>query len=265
MFRQRLITILVLMPLVLLALYFANLWMFASVLFLFVLLSGIEWVQLIPLRNLAEKSLFIVLLFVAVGFSYYWLSLWLFVGLISWAFILVALLFFPASQKIWGRPWVVIFAAFVLLPLFAIAFLNLFQFPQGKPLIVYLLAIVWSADIGAYLVGKWGGRNKLIPKVSPGKTYEGALGGFLAGLLIAFVGYTYFKPANGINWFILAAATIVISIVGDLFISMLKRRQKLKDTGHLFPGHGGVLDRIDSLIAALPLFYFGLLYFPVGI
>ena len=98
----------------------------------------------------------------------------------------------------------------------------------------------------------------MIPHVSPGKTIEGATGGFAMAMLVSLVGYVYFKPAHALIWFVVAVCTILISMLGDLFISMLKRRCHLKDTGQLIPGHGGVLDRLDSLLAATPLFYFGL-------
>jgi phosphatidate cytidylyltransferase len=112
--------------------------------------------------------------------------------------------------------------------------------------------------VGAYLVGKKWGKHKLIPQVSPGKSWEGALGGFILSMLIGALGYSYFHPVDMMAWFILAALTVTASMFGDLFISILKRRSHLKDTGALIPGHGGILDRLDSLLAGLPLFYFGI-------
>jgi len=141
----------------------------------------------------------------------------------------------------------------------------LHQRSHGSDLIVYLLCLVWAADIGAYLAGKCWGRHKLIPRVSPGKTVEGMMGGFLLTMLVAFVAYWYFRPVYSFLWFVIAAGIMLISLLGDLFISMLKRRRNLKDTGQIFPGHGGVLDRLDSLIAALPLFYLGLHFMLPGL
>ncbi len=143
--------------------------------------------------------------------------------------------------------------------------MGIFQSYRGRELILYVLFLIWATDVGAYFAGKAGGRHKLIPVVSPGKTIEGAIGGFFLGMLIAVIGYLYFSPMFGGAWFFVAAATILISMFGDLFISMLKRRCKLKDTGCIFPGHGGMLDRVDSLIAALPLFYSGVIFLPPGI
>ena len=92
--------------------------------------------------------------------------------------------------------------------------------------------------------------------MSPGKTIEGSLGGCVFVFLIAGLAALYFQPVHLLSWFVVALFTALISMLGDLFISMLKRRSGVKDTGHIIPGHGGVLDRLDSLIAALPLFFF---------
>jgi phosphatidate cytidylyltransferase len=127
-----------------------------------------------------------------------------------------------------------------------------------------VMAIVWVADIGAYFSGKAFGRRKLAPTISPGKSWEGAIGGWLAVLALASA--SVFSPAlhdtfaahlqRGVGWVgMLAVLTLIAaaSVVGDLFESMLKRRAGMKDSSNLLPGHGGVLDRIDALIPVLPL------------
>ncbi|ASQ46929.1 phosphatidate cytidylyltransferase [Legionella clemsonensis] len=258
MFRQRLITTLILVPLVLLALYYATNWIFASMMALLLLGCAFEWLQLIPLKHVVLKLAFIAIVLILAWASQFEFNRWLFAGLVLWLFILIAVIYFPASQAIWGYPWVVTLAGLLVLPLFAQSMVKIHAQPQGKALILYLLVLIWAADIGAYLAGKQWGRHKLIPAVSPGKTIEGSLAGFLLSLLMAVIAYFYFQPQRLLIWFGIAAATALVSILGDLFISLLKRRAKLKDTGHLLPGHGGVLDRLDSLIAASPLFYWGL-------
>ncbi|KTD08458.1 phosphatidate cytidylyltransferase [Legionella jamestowniensis] len=258
MFRQRLITTLILVPLVLLALYYATNLLFASMITLLLLGCAVEWLQLIPLKQVVLKFAFIGIIFLLAWVSQFAFNSWLFAGFIVWFLILVAVISFPASEAIWGHPLVVALAGLLVLPLFAQSLINIHAQEQGKALILYLLLLIWAADIGAYLAGKQWGRHKLIPAVSPGKTIEGSLGGFILALLIALIAYFYFQPQKRLVWFGIAAATALISILGDLFISILKRRAKLKDTGHLLPGHGGVLDRLDSLIAASPLFYWSL-------
>lgn len=257
MFKQRLMTAVILVFLVLLAIYYANIWVLRGVVLLLALASAWEWTQLIPIKWFVNKVIFAVVMLLAVGFSSYWFDVWLSAGLILWFGILFAVLMFPTSQQFWGYRSIVGGACLLLLPLFANSLAAIYEHVQGTSLIVYLLCIVWATDIGAYLAGKLLGGHKLIPRVSPGKTVEGALGGFLMAIIVAVIGCFYFKPHSMVMWYVVAVATILISMLGDLFISMLKRRTKLKDTGRIFPGHGGVLDRLDSLIAAAPVFYYG--------
>jgi phosphatidate cytidylyltransferase len=128
---------------------------------------------------------------------------------------------------------------------------------NGEELFLFLLVLVWAADIGAFFAGRRFGRVKLAPKVSPNKTWEGVLGGVIAGLLAAAAGAVWFgfSPTSFVA---LCAAVVLASIVGDLTESMFKRFAGLKDSGKMLPGHGGVLDRIDSVTAAVPFYVLGL-------
>lgn len=258
MFLQRLITSLILVPLVLLVIFYGHPWLLAGIALVIFLAAGRECWQLIPLKKNGMQLGFLVVLLLALWACGAVFSSWLAVGLVLWFFNIVAILTFPRSQHYWGYPAVVASVCVILLPLFIQSLIHLYYLPQGKALLVYLLFLIWASDIGAYLSGKLIGKHKLIPQVSPGKSWEGVLGGVLLALIIAGVGSVYFAPVATVYWFVLALYTVIISIFGDLFISILKRRCHLKDTGALIPGHGGVLDRLDSLIAALPLFYFGL-------
>lgn len=127
----------------------------------------------------------------------------------------------------------------------------------GRELVIFSLLLAWAADVGAYFVGRRFGRSRLAPWVSPNKTWEGALGGLLTGLLVAVLASAWFRIPPG-AFLPLCTAVILVSIVGDLTESMFKRQVGIKDSGRLLPGHGGVLDRIDSLTAAVPVLALGL-------
>lgn len=126
--------------------------------------------------------------------------------------------------------------------------------PDGLLLILCLMLIIWAADVGAFFTGKALGRHKLAPRVSPGKTWEGAAGGWVCGLVTGCV-FTLWLPLSIQKMVVIATVTVATSIVGDLLASLLKRHVGLKDSGVLLPGHGGFVDRLDSLLAAAPVFY----------
>jgi phosphatidate cytidylyltransferase len=127
---------------------------------------------------------------------------------------------------------------------------------QGPLWTLFAVAIVWFADTGAYFVGSRFGRRKLAPRISPGKSWEGLLGGLVAAVLLAVAAV----PVLHVGWprlpmfAVVVAVTMLLSVVGDLFESLFKRHAGMKDSSDLIPGHGGMLDRVDSLLAALPVF-----------
>lgn len=142
----------------------------------------------------------------------------------------------------------------VIVPLF-VALYTLLRL--GVEYLIFTLLIVWLADGGAYFAGKKFGRVKLAPAISPKKTWEGVVGGMLLVALLAFATAVW-RDLNVSVMLPLCLAVGAISIVGDLTVSMFKRTAGVKDSGALFPGHGGVLDRVDSVAAAAPLFALGL-------
>jgi phosphatidate cytidylyltransferase len=168
-------------------------------------------------------------------------------ALVWWAIALTWLFFFPTNVPKFVS-WVC--GTLVLVP--AWAALD-YRYLSAPDLLLFVLLIVWVADIGAYFVGKGFGRVKLAPEISPGKTWEGVFGGLCAVFLLAAVGSRFVDIEISILVpFCIAVA--MLSVVGDLTVSMFKRSAGVKDSGTLFPGHGGVLDRIDSVTAAAPLF-----------
>ena len=158
----------------------------------------------------------------------------------------------PALALVCGLP--VLVPAFVSLARLDVSTQGLARGPQ---MVLWLVLLVIAADIGAYFAGRSLGRRKLAPRVSPGKTWEGALGGLLTVALVAWLGALHFGLAVP-STMVFGCAVGIFSIIGDLTESMFKRAAGLKDSGMLLPGHGGLLDRIDSVTAAAPLYALGL-------
>ncbi|NIL93059.1 MAG: phosphatidate cytidylyltransferase [Woeseiaceae bacterium] len=173
------------------------------------------------------------------------------IALVWWLSALVWTFFFPTPIPLAVR-WVS--GALVLVPLY-LALVILYQ--ATPELLLFALLIVWVADTGAFFTGKAIGRVKLAPDISPAKTWEGVIGGLVAVVLLTLLRTTWAETDLAVFIpFCLAVASL--SVVGDLTVSMFKRTIGIKDSGNLFPGHGGVLDRIDSVSAAAPLFALGL-------
>ena len=157
-----------------------------------------------------------------------------------------------------GGPRVAAVAGFVVLVPAAVALGRLVELePGGQSLLLFLLVLIAAADIGAYFGGRRFGRRKLAPRVSPGKTLEGFVAG-LAAAGLAAAGGAWLLGFPALPWLLLCLLVVLVSVVGDLSESMFKRRAGVKDSGVLLPGHGGILDRLDSLSAAGPVFLLGL-------
>lgn len=174
-------------------------------------------------------------------------------GLVFWLCALLLIFSFP---KKFSPGLTALVGLFVLLPAFVA--LSAVYLVKGPLYLLGLLVVVCAADIGAYFSGRQFGRHKLAPAVSPGKTWEGVVGGLLSAALVASVG----ASVLGLDWqraVPIATGIAAISVVGDLTVSMFKRNAELKDSGNLFPGHGGIMDRIDSVSAGAPLFVFFML------
>jgi len=194
----------------------------------------------------------------------YWQSL---AGLAIWLLIAMYLPLYRYSGK-WSLPGRVLLLGLGL-DLLWICVHGLIYLHQhhGGWILLYVLTLVWVADTGAYFSGRKFGKHKLAPAISPGKTWEGVAGGIFANLLWMLLVYQMlgsYQLHTGLNlsliqFLLIGLATSFISVVGDLFESILKRQAGVKDSGKLLPGHGGVLDRIDSIIAASPVFVAGLM------
>jgi phosphatidate cytidylyltransferase len=122
-------------------------------------------------------------------------------------------------------------------------------------LLIGFFILNWSGDTGAYLVGSAIGKNKLLERISPKKTIEGSLGGLILTVLIAYFISMVFKQVSLLDWIIVAILIVIFGTAGDLFESMIKRKAEVKDSGTLIPGHGGILDRFDSILFSAPVVF----------
>lgn len=223
---------------------------------LLMLLAAREWTAFLGVVHPLVRYVYLLLLAGAYAVSYWLIPERLDLAVVLWAALawwLVALAWIlrypvPISPFAAG-----IAGLFVLVPAW-ISLVNILQVAgQGAALLLLTLAMIWAADIGAYFAGHRWGRVRLAPQVSPGKTLEGVAGGLLGAVIIAGVGgYLLGLPLAAM--LPLGSCVAAISVLGDLTESMFKRSVGIKDSGKLFPGHGGVLDRIDSITAAAPLF-----------
>jgi phosphatidate cytidylyltransferase len=157
----------------------------------------------------------------------------------------------------WQNAWVTLMVGILVLVSTFVSLAHLQGSARGPELVLWMLLMVFGADIGAYAAGRAFGRVKLAPRVSPGKTWEGVIGGIAAATAIGAAGAVWFEWPLPV-YCVFAMAIGIVSVIGDLTESMFKRAAGLKDSGNLLPGHGGIMDRIDSITAAAPLFVLGL-------
>jgi phosphatidate cytidylyltransferase len=262
--KQRVITALILLPLLLAAIWFLPTPWLALLLSAVILLAAREWSVLTtvarPAWYLAAAAA--LLLLVSAGHATPWLWIPVVGTCLWWLGVSRWIAVFPAGFTPTHPPQSIFAAAGLLVIPGTIAAVALLHgAPQGVWKLLFALFLVFAADVGAYFAGKAFGRHKLAPNVSPGKTWEGALGGLALAAVVALVAGRWLFGLGGAAWagFLLVCVGVVaISVIGDLGESLIKRRVGAKDSGTLLPGHGGMLDRIDSLLAALPAMAVGL-------
>lgn len=263
MLKERVLTALILIPIVIWCIFFANghipFMAFAGAI---VLVGAWEWTALMRWTSMPLRAMYVAV--VALGLVAMNVPQLAFLKqpfyMVSVGFWLVALrwvMAFPESAKLWAKNIFLVPTGLILL---IPAWAGLTDLHQASPWwLLYVFCLVWGADTGAYFAGRKFGKHKLAPSVSPGKTIEGFVGGLITTsiLIVAVAVYRDLSAIRFAAFVGLSLLTVLASVLGDLLESMVKRQAGVKDSGNIFPGHGGALDRIDSLTAAAPLFALG--------
>ncbi|MDG2460791.1 MAG: phosphatidate cytidylyltransferase [Luminiphilus sp.] len=274
MLRERVITGLLLVSAFLATLVFAPLTL-QAILFALVATAGAwEWSNLVGVRSPATRALYMILV---PGSCYLlWSQIdmtngqpvataqpWLAASAFLWSSMLVGLKYYPTGGWVWRQPWIRALMGWVMLTATWLSVMVCLLLSNGLLALFMLILIVVTADIGAYFVGRRFGQHALAEAISPGKTWEGFWGGVVCVIALTLVVWQNL-PLSHLHLdlgslLVLGLATAGASVVGDLTISLLKREVGAKDSGNLLPGHGGVLDRLDSICGAAPVYTLGLL------
>lgn len=277
--KQRIITALILAPLVILGIFKLPLIGFIVALTAITLLGFWEWTQFTESNS---RIAALVPAVVVTGLSFLFISpdsaslnqlatphyTVLALGFAWWIIASGMAITYPKTTNLWQNSKALrhVFGFLTLIPfLWSVIILRASDISvdpyHGAKLVLYVCFLVWAADSGAYFAGKSMGKRKMAPHVSPNKTIEGLIGGIIAALIVGwlFAGWFDIQFTSSIHMVIITLITVVISVLGDLVESMFKRVSGIKDSSNIIPGHGGILDRIDSLTAAFPVF--ALLYY----
>ncbi|RUO68794.1 phosphatidate cytidylyltransferase [Idiomarina ramblicola] len=285
MLKQRIITALLLVPVALYGVFMLPLWGFALFIQGVLMLGAWEWSPLMGVRRVSARIAYTLFVGAIIGVLS-WLApyehLWeggelskliyytILAGGVWWVIALAMIVNYPSSRRMWSRTRAIVgvFGLLIFIPTWAaLVTVRSIDFDEsrffGGWVVLFILLLVWAADVGAYFAGVRYGRNKMMPAVSPGKTMEGLCGGVTLAFVVMMVVAHWTKvPADQFTGYYLTGLfTVVASVFGDLNESMFKRSAGVKDSGSILPGHGGILDRIDSLTAAVPIFTLAYLEF----
>ncbi len=259
---KRILTALVLIPIFVLLLFLLSPKAFCLFTGAIVLWAAWEWSSLMGIQSAKRRFIYPVLtFFLLIGSMWFYIPGVIIASVIWWLVALLLVVSYPKLNQTWSKSIFIrgLMGFMVLIPCWlAINSIRNFS-DDGIYILLFLFVLVWGADSGAYFAGKCWGKTLLLPNVSPGKSWQGVWGALITTLIITLIALFRIQASYKIGLFACAVTlmTVLFSIVGDLFESMLKRNAGIKDSGRLLPGHGGILDRIDSLTAAAPLFLFG--------
>lgn len=255
--QKRVATAVVLIPTVLYLIFFLENAEFRIAMSVVLVLGAWEWCRLIGLKEIPAQAVYILLALALAFFSQLLPSALVYLVASAWWFFALYLVAgYPESERLWDNK--LMLKALIGIAILVPTWLGVVELQAQSPwLMMFVFVLVWSADIGAYFAGRKFGKTKLAPKVSPGKSVEGLAGGLFVALVIGLL----LKNSVGLNELSLIQAVMIFgtvvlfSVLGDLSESLFKRSSGVKDSSHLLPGHGGILDRIDSLTAAVPIYF----------
>ncbi|MEM1153520.1 MAG: phosphatidate cytidylyltransferase [Pseudomonadota bacterium] len=274
MLRQRVITALIMAGLFLSAVIFLPLPWIALIFGFVVCLGAWEWAQLCGWQTPIARAAYVAAMAVIMALIYYYSQLGslpereqvqpiLGLACLWWSIALLWVKGYPGSAVFWRTRFMRNLMGVLVLAPGWLAATYLISFPLGRGLIVVMVLTVAAADIGAYFSGRAWGAHQLAERVSPNKTWEGFWGGMFAAAALAVLLWSQLPPQQAhvgvVAVMVVILMTALSSVVGDLAVSMVKREAGVKDSGALLPGHGGLLDRLDSLCGAAPVFALGLL------
>lgn len=271
---KRVFTAVVLLVALILLVAFTSPFVFAIVIGLAVLLAALEWTQFVGLSSLQSKLAYLLSLLVLMLGLFFLLGInptateldqtrvisILVLGVVFWCVAVLLIRGYPENESNWNdQSHIALMGVFVLLPTW-VGIVQLKYLDNSGFALLALIALVSVADIAAYFTGNAWGKTKFAPRLSPKKSWAGLWGGmfsciFLSLILLIWINVFLFSTTLTQSIAVVVCSVVVFasSVVGDLFESMMKRNRQLKDSGKILPGHGGILDRVDSLTAATPI------------
>lgn len=251
--KKRIVTSFILVVAVFLFLYIASDHVFSMGVLLISLLGVHEWINLAKIKSSYTKKYLVI--FIISVFLVSWAFKYLqFIALVFWIYVIFRLYQYE-KQKIYSlnSMEIIILGSFALIPFIPCLFV---LHANGNAWLVLFILVIAAADSGAYFVGNLKGKNRMLPILSPNKTIEGLVGGVIFAIVIALVilSFMHISFINYIIMTLICGIAALASVIGDIFESMIKRIAGVKDSGNILPGHGGILDRIDSYLPSLPVF-----------
>lgn len=266
MLKERIITAVILAVALIFALLLVPPAIFSSLITVVVLVAAWEWANLIKITSMSGRVSFLISLIILLGGAHFILDVYgdfdqqlsyqlcLFT-LALWGVIFLWIQGYPSSTILWASRPVLVMLGLILLLSTWVSLAAIVSSSDGRWLLLLAIVVVVLADLGGYVAGRLFGRHKMAPIISPGKTWEGFLGGLFLQLVLILALKLFIPSLTLVNLVVLIIPVALISVIGDLFESMLKRYKGVKDSGTLLPGHGGVLDRLDGVMAAMPMFW----------